>query len=330
MIRESATAKPRPVVMLVYPDAQILDVAGPLEVFARTARYATDTGLLPGPPYSVEMVARTAGPVVMSSGLGLVASRPFGDVGEIDTLLIAGGIGAIEAARDRELVGWIAERAPGVRRIASICTGALLLASAGLLRERKATTHWAYCDRLAAAEPGCNVDRDAIFVRDGKVYSSAGVTSGMDLALALVEEDLGSAVALAVAQELVLYVKRPGGQAQFSRHLKAQQRDDAFGALHLWMIENLDEPLDVGQLAARMGMSPRHFARRFAAAMGQTPAAYVAQLRLDHCRRRFEQGARNLKQVAREGGFGTEQNMRRTFQRTLGITPTDYLDRFTR
>jgi transcriptional regulator GlxA family with amidase domain len=315
--------------MLVYPDAQMLDVAGPLEIFSRASRFVRDRGVGPS-PYSVEIVAKEAGPVAMSSGLEVVAARAFRELDAVDTLLITGGIGFAAAAADAETVEWIVRMAGKARRTASVCTGSFLLAAAGLLKDRQATTHWAYCDRLAAAEPSCRVAADAIFVKDGSVHSSAGVTAGMDLALALVEEDLGPAIALLVAQALVMYVRRPGGQAQYSRQIEAQQRDDRFGRLHLWMMENLGAPLKVEDLAREAGMSPRHFARCFAERMGRTPGDYLTQLRIEQARRRIEEGARNLKHVARSSGFGTEQTMRRAFLKELGIAPSDYRERFVR
>jgi len=321
---------PRRVAMLVYPDAQMLDVAGPLEVFARSSRYVRDTAGGGTEPYRVEIVARDAGPVKMSSGLELIAASSIRDCGAVDTLLLSGGIGFAAAAADPDMVEWIRRESGRARRVASICTGAFLLAAAGLLRGRDVTTHWAYCARLADAEPACRVNPDAIFVQDGALHSSAGVTAGMDLALALVEEDLGSAVALAVAQQLVMYVKRPGGQAQFSRQLEAQQRGDRFGALHLWVMENLRADLSVDRLAEQAGMSPRHFARRFSAAMGRTPAAWVQEVRTDHARRRIEQGPASLKEIARASGFGSERAMRRAFARELRVSPSEYLARFAR
>lgn len=330
LFQEGGNAGPRRVTMLFYPQAQLLDVAGPVEVFARTARYVRDTLGVTIPPYEVELVAKDAGPVATSSGVEVVAARSFRDLDRADTLLIAGGIGFAHAMTDEETIDLIVRQAGTARRVASVCTGAFLIAAAGLLRGREATTHWAYCDRLAAFEPGCRVNADAIFVKDDAIYSSAGVTAGMDLALALVEEDLGAPIALAVAQELVMYVKRPGGQAQFSRQLEAQRRDQPFGALHLWMLEHLHLPISVEDLAAQMGMSARHFARRFGAVIGRSPAAYLAQLRVEHARQRIEQGERSLKDVARSSGFADEQAMRRAFLRELRVTPSDYAARFAR
>jgi transcriptional regulator GlxA family with amidase domain len=280
------------------------------------------------PAYETELVAARAGPVLMSNGLALVATRRYADVDDADTLLVAGGIGWEAPASDRALLRWLAAQAGRVERLGSICNGAMILAAAGLLDGRPATTHWAYLDRLAKLAPKARVDRDALYVRSGNVYTSAGVTAGMDLALALVEQDHGKAVALAVAQELVLFLKRPGGQSQFSRHLAAQKRDDLFGELELWMLENPGKDLSVGSLARRMSMSPRHFARLFMARLGTSPGAYVRRLRVEQARRRIEEGATRFKQVARECGFADEQALRRGFQDVVGITPAEYRARF--
>ncbi len=316
------------VVMLGFPQAQILDITGPLEVFARTTRWLRDHRGLRAPAYETELVAARAGPLETSGGLRLVATRRYSQAAPADTLLIAGGIGYEAAIRDRQLIDWIARQATRVQRLGSICNGALLLAAAGLLDGRNVTTHWAYCERLAASAPRARVEPDAIYVQSGKLYTSAGVTSGMDMALALVERDWGKAVALAVAQELVLFLKRPGGQSQFSRHLQAQQRDDLFGELELWILEHLDADLSVEALARRVSMSPRHFARLFAQRVGTSPAAYVRRVRVEAARRRIEEGAGRLKQVARHCGFADEQTLRRSFQQLVGITPADYRERF--
>jgi transcriptional regulator GlxA family with amidase domain len=314
--------------MLGFPQAQVLDITGPLEVFSRTARWLADHRGARAPAYVTELVAARAGPVTMSNGLQLVAARRYANVCDADTLLVAGGIGWEAAARDRAMLGWLAAQSRRVERLGSICNGAMLLAAAGLLDGRPATTHWAYLDRLAALAPKARVDRDALYVRAGNVYTSAGVTAGMDLALALVEQDHGKAVALAVAQELVLFLKRPGGQSQFSRHLEAQKRDDLFGELELWMLENPRADLSVEGLARRMSMSPRHFARQFRSRLGASPGAYVRRLRIEQARRRIEDGASRLKQVARDCGFADEQSLRRSFQELVGITPAEYRARF--
>jgi transcriptional regulator GlxA family with amidase domain len=327
-MKKTSRTRPHRVVMLGFPNAQVLDITGPLEVFSRTARWLAEHRGARMPAYETELVAARAGPVLMSNGLALVATRRYADVDDADTLLVAGGIGWEAPASDRALLRWLAAQAGRVERLGSICNGAMILAAAGLLDGRPATTHWAYLDRLAKLAPKARVDRDALYVRSGNVYTSAGVTAGMDLALALVEQDHGKAVALAVAQELVLFLKRPGGQSQFSRHLAAQKRDDLFGELELWMLENPGKDLSVGSLARRMSMSPRHFARLFMARLGTSPGAYVRRLRVEQARRRIEEGATRFKQVARECGFADEQALRRGFQDVVGITPAEYRARF--
>jgi transcriptional regulator GlxA family with amidase domain len=327
-MKKTSRTRPHRVVMLGFPNAQVLDITGPLEVFSRTARWLAEHRGARMPAYETELVAARAGPVLMSNGLALVATRRYADVDDADTLLVAGGIGWEAPASDRALLRWLAAQAGRVERLGSICNGAMILAAAGLLDGRPATTHWAYLDRLAKLAPKARVDRDALYVRSGNIYTSAGVTAGMDLALALVEQDHGKAVALAVAQELVLFLKRPGGQSQFSRHLAAQKRDDLFGELELWMLENPGKDLSVGALARRMSMSPRHFARLFMARLGTSPGAYVRRLRVEQARRRIEEGATRFKQVARECGFADEQALRRGFQDVVGITPAEYRARF--
>ncbi|MGH8185193.1 MAG: AraC family transcriptional regulator, partial [Steroidobacteraceae bacterium] len=208
---------PHRVAMLGFAQAQILDITGPLEVFARTSRWLLDHQDVRFGAYEIELVAPRAGPIDTSGGLQLLAARSFADMRPANTLLIAGGIGYQSVLKDRDLLNWIRRQASKVERIGSICTGALVLAAAGLLDGKTVTTHWAYCDRLAKLAPGARVERDAIYVQSDKLYTSAGVTSGMDMALAMVEADWGKACALAVAQELVMYLKRPGGQSQFSR-----------------------------------------------------------------------------------------------------------------
>jgi transcriptional regulator GlxA family with amidase domain len=314
--------------MLAFPQAQILDIAGPLEVFARTARWLRDHRGQRVAAYETELVAPKAGPLETSGGLRLLASRRYTQAPRADTLLVSGGIGCDAALADEKLLKWVAAQLPRVQRLGSICSGALLLARAGLLDGKPATTHWAYCERLARMAPRARVQPDAIYVQSGKVFTSAGVTAGMDLALALVENDWGKTVALAVAQELVLFLKRPGGQSQFSRHLNAQRHDDVFGELELWILEHLDANLTVGTLAQRMSMSERHFARLFSQRVGMSPAAYVRRVRVDEARRRIEEGAGRLKQVARSCGFADEQTLRRCFRQLVGVTPTDYRARF--
>jgi transcriptional regulator GlxA family with amidase domain len=315
------------VVMVAYPGAQVLDVVGPLEVFARTSRWFADTFGRTTPVYATELVAAQAGPVPMSQSLELVARRSWREVTACETLLVAGGVGANAACEDAELLAWLRRMAPRVR-LGSVCTGALALGAAGLLDGRRATTHWRSFERLEAVAPACEVERDAIFIESGGVFTSAGVTAGIDLALELVERDHGKHVALAVAQELVVYRKRPGGQSQFSRFLEAERRGDRFGQLQLWILDHLAEALPLDRLAQEAGMSPRHLARRFKRELGVTPAAYVSRLRLEEARRRLEASPANLKDVARGVGFADAQNLRRSFRRHIGVGPRDYRERF--
>lgn len=315
------------VAMLVYDDAQSLDIVGPLEIFARTDRWLRDHRGCEG-AYAIELVAGTSQPVRMSIGLTIGPCRELRHVRAADTLLVTGGVGWERAAADRQLVDWLRAIAPRAGRVAGICTGSLILAAAGLAKGHSVTTHWAYLDRLAELEPDCTVDSTSIFVRSGKTITSAGVTAGMDMALALVEEDHGKTVALHVAQELVMFLRRPGHQAQFSQHVATELRDTPFTALERWVLDHLDGELVVPALAAQVGLSERHFIRRFTAEVGIAPAAWVRSLRMAAARRQIEQGAPNLKEVARRCGFGDEQRLRRAFVAALGVTPSDYAARF--
>ncbi len=320
---------PHRVAMVIYPGAQILDVTGPLEVFARSARWLRDEGHTADMCYEIELLAKEPGPVRMSSGLDLVAVRAFRDAGEIDTLLVCGGAGDIDAIRDGELIDWIRKRYPRTARIASTYSGSMILAEAGLLDGLEATTHWSWCERLARTYPAVRVQPDALYVQCGNIYTSAGVTAGMDLALALVEEDWGRDVALSTARELVMFLKRPGGQSQFSSHLAAQEAEhDQLRDLQSWILEHLDDDLRVERLADRVHMSPRNFARTFVRETGGTPAKFVEAARVDEARRRLEESELPIGTIARECGFGSSETMRRTFQRRLGVVPRDYRMRF--
>jgi transcriptional regulator GlxA family with amidase domain len=322
-------AMPHRVVMLGYEDAQILDITGPLEVFARSARWLRDRRLCSNLAYSVELVAAQAGPVRTSSGLCLIAERSYRAVTRADTVLIAGGIGCHPVMDDNNVLRWIRKIAPRTSRIGSVCSGALVLGRAGLLEDRSATTHWDYVEELRNSGRSIHVQPDAIYVRDGNVYTSAGVTAGIDMALAMVESDWGQPVALAVAQELVMFLKRPGGQSQFSSHLAAQfSEDDKLRELQLWILDHLDEDLSVSTLATRVAMSERNFARRFGASVGVSPAHYVARVRREAARRRLEENNLRISQVATRCGFGTEETMRRAFVAELGVSPSDYRERF--
>jgi transcriptional regulator GlxA family with amidase domain len=314
----------RRVVIVAFPGVQTLDVTGPAEVL----RAATK---IHPPGYEVTVVAPEEGPLRTSTvaivpDLSLSACR-F----PIDTLIVAGGTGTRPAEDDEALIAWLREAAKRARRVTSVCTGAFLLARAGLLDGCRATTHWASCAELAARYPAVTVEPDPIFVRDGNVATSAGVTAGMDLALALVEEDLGREVALEAARWLVLFVKRPGGQAQFSAQLAAQTADRApLRELQAWIPDHLDEDLSVPALASRASMSERNFARAFRRETGMTPAVYVETARVESARIALETGDLPVENVARQSGFGTVETMRRAFRRRVGVTPVDYRTRFRR
>ncbi|MEA2361193.1 MAG: hypothetical protein QOD71_338 [Thermoleophilaceae bacterium] len=314
----------RRVVIVAFPRVQTLDVLGPAEVFATATRLA---GGKDG--YEVEVVATAAGPLRTSS----VALHPDRTIeqcrGRIDTLLVAGGRGVHDAGRDERLVAWLAAAAKRSRRVTSVCTGAFLLARAGLLHGRRATTHWASCRELARRHPEVQVEADPIFVRDGNVITSAGVTAGMDLALALVEEDLGREVALQTARWLVMFVKRPGGQAQFSAQLAAQMAErEPLRELQQWLPDHLGENLSVPALARRACMSERNFARAFRDETGMTPAAYVETARVESARIALETGDLPVETIAGQAGFGTVETMRRAFRRRVGVSPAGYRGRF--
>jgi transcriptional regulator GlxA family with amidase domain len=259
--------------------------------------------------------------------LALVAEALPSPRRSLDTLLIAGGHGARAVPADQQLLRWIRQRSRRARRTASVCTGAFLLAKAGLLDGKRVTTHWRYCAELARRYPNLRVESDAIYLRDGDVWTSAGVTAGIDLALAFVEADIGRTAALAVARQLVVFAKRPGGQAQFSAGLALAAEPD-FDALHNWMADNLPHDLSVPRLAARAGMSERTFARRYRAATGATPSRAVERLRVDAAREALGTTRRSIKDVARRCGFGSEETMRRSFLRLLNVAPRDYRQRF--
>ncbi len=309
--------------MVAFADVQALDVTGPTEVLSLAERQH------PG-AYKVELVTTSGAPFRTSSGLQLTPDAAVRSCrGPIDTLLVAGGRGVRAAAADEHMISWLRSAAPRSRRVGSVCTGAFLLARAGLLAGRRATTHWTACAALARTYPTVEVEPDPIFVRDGNVYTSAGVTAGIDLTLALVEEDLGAPAALAVARELVLFIRRPGGQAQFSAGLAgpAAQRP-SLRSLQDWVADHLDADLSVAALAERSFMSQRNFARVFTVEVGMTPGAYIESLRLERARGLLESTDAQLEEVAARCGFGTVETLRRTFGRRLKVSPSDYRRRF--
>lgn len=317
----------RVIEVLAYPAVQLLDVAGPLQVFSSANDLVAEAGGTP--PYVLHVVARagSAG-VTASAGLGITV-KPLPRIGApLDTLLIAGGPGVDAAAADPALLKWVSQRAAKARRVASVCTGAFLLGASGVLDGRRAATHWSYCAELARRFPLVRVESDPIFVRDGAIWTSAGVTAGIDLALALVEEDLGRTVALAVARYLVVFLKRPGGQAQFSTALSLQTAEDKFGALHAWIARHLADDISLPVLARQAGMSERSFSRHYAEATGVTPIHAVERLRVEAARRLLSESRLPVKRISQRCGFGSEETMRRSFVRLLATSPQDYRTRF--
>jgi transcriptional regulator GlxA family with amidase domain len=324
----ASTKTARRVVILAFPGVQPLDVVGPAEVFAGA------DALAGGGAYRVEVVAKEPGAIIggRSSGYGIAPKMTTDRCrGPIDTLMVAGGVGVAAAENDEALIGWIRSAARRSRRVTSVCSGSFLLARAGLLEGRTVTTHWSACAELERRHPELSVDPNPIFVRDGDVWTSAGVTSGMDLALALVEEDLGREIALEVARWLVLFLRRPGGQAQFSSHLEAQLAERRpIRELQSWIGDNLDSDLRVETLAERAAMSPRNFARFFRREIGMTPAAYVEELRVERARQLLEESAEPVDVISTRCGFGTPETMRRAFGRRVGVAPAQYRARFRR
>ena len=326
-----ASSTTRRVVFVAAPGVEILDLVGPLQVFARASDMFGRENPRSPPIYSVEVV--TTCPrrsLTANCGLSITAHKTYREVrGKIDTLLVAGGEAIEKDEIDPQVVRWLKKIAPRLRRVGSVCTGAMLLARAGLLKGRRATTHWNWCQTLIKRAPDADVDPDPIFVRDENIYTSAGVTAGMDLALALVEEDHGSRLALQVARTLVLYLRRPGGQSQFSAALSLQLTDrNPLRELEAWVLDNLHKSLTVPVLAQRVAMSPRNFARVFIKEMKTTPAKFVERLRVETARRRLEESQNSMEAIASECGFGNINSMRTVFQRALKIPPGQYRRHF--
>ena len=312
--------------IVIFPQVQLLDVTGPLQVFASANDHVAAAG--GEPPYLLKVVAPGGESVIASAGLAIAAEPLPAITSPVDTLMIAGGQGVDAASADPMLVDWVRGRAKHARRIASVCTGAFLLAASGTLDGRRAATHWSVCAELARRYPAIDVESDPIFLNDGPVWTSAGVTAGIDLALALVEQDLGRTVALAVARYLVVFLKRPGGQAQFSAALSQQVADVEFGELHDWMQRHIADEISLPVLAERAGMSERSFSRHYTQATGITPARALERLRVDAARRLLSESRLPLKKISRRCGFGSEETMRRSFIRLLATSPMDYRARF--
>jgi transcriptional regulator GlxA family with amidase domain len=309
----------RKVVIVGPPPVQILDVSGPLEVFSNAPGYVVQLGN-PGTEPNLQT----------NRGISLAGAVPIAEInGPIDTLVIAGGPGSETGIYDKNFVAWIAEASTRSRRVASICTGAFLLGAAGLINGKKVVTHWRFCDELARRFPLASVQQDPIYLKDGAVYTSAGITSGIDLSLALVEEDLGHEVALNVARFLVMFLVRPGGQAQYSHMLSRQAViTKPLRELQVWMLENLCEDLTVEKLAERIGMSSRQFTRVCLRETKMNPGQFVDRMRVEAAQQMIDSSSMGLKEIANRSGFSSADAMRRTFLRVLGVTAGEYADRF--
>ena len=329
MRRSAAPSSPVRIALFAYPGVQGLDLSGPLEMFARATRVLRDEGRA-HPGYQVQVVATNSGPLAASSGFRFLPDTTLRALrGSVDTLLVVGGIGVDALLGERPILDWLRRMAGRVRRIGSVCTGAFLLAEAGLLDGRAATTHWSRAAELARRYPGARIEEDRIWVRDGNVYTSAGVSAGIDLALALIEEDLGPEVALAVARAMVVYLRRPGDQSQYSAPLRLQAaQTPSVRELVSWATEHPASDLSVPALARRAGKSPRHLTRIFRKELGVAPAQAVEQLRVEAARRALQQSDAGLEDVAARCGFGSAEVLRRTFLRTLHVTPSAYRARF--
>jgi transcriptional regulator GlxA family with amidase domain len=319
-----AKTLPKQVVMFAFAEAQILDVVGPLQMLSGVN---DERGT---PAYRMCILAERKGEIVTTSGVKLVADGAWTDLPKtIDTMIVAGGDGTREALRNKVLLNAVRTAAKRARRIVSVCSGSFILAAAGLLKGKRATTHWKSADDLARLFPDTAVEPDAIYVRDGNVWTSAGVTAGMDLALALVREDFGDDVALAVARRHVVFLMRPGGQSQFSAHLSAEAHTDSkLAKLLRWIPDHVGDPLDIPALARKANMSERNFARVFREETGKTPAHFVECARLDAARRLLTQSGLPVDTIAARTGFGSEERMRRAFQRQLKVSPASFRARF--
>jgi transcriptional regulator GlxA family with amidase domain len=323
--------QPRTVLFVSYPQMGLLDLTGAQTVFWAATKAMAERGL---PGYERLTASVEGGLMHTAEGLAVetVALCTL-DATAVDTLIVPGAPDILRAlANSGELIEWIASASGKVRRTASVCSGTFLLAQAGLLEGKRAATHWAMCDMLSDRFPGVSVDQDAMFIQQGSIWTSAGVTAGIDLALALVEADCGRDVAMTVARELVVFMKRPGGQSQFSEMLQSQMGEgEAFNSLHLWLADNLRrDDLNVELLARQARMSTRNFARVYKQKTGRTPAKAVEVFRLEAARRLLEDSDRNIDQIALACGFGDEERMRVTFHRNLAISPRDYRSRFAR
>jgi transcriptional regulator GlxA family with amidase domain len=312
--------------VVIFPEAEVLDITGPHEVFAMALAYQQQQNL--PQQYNVFLISKTLKPVAMSSGMKLHPDYRFDDCPlPLDTLIVPGSESIDKALHDPALLDWIKLQSSKVRRLVSICTGAFFLAKLGLLDGKRATTHWGFCPLLQKMYPKVEVVSNAIYINEGNTYTSAGITAGMDLSLALIEEDVGKEIAMQVARKLVLFYRRPGGQNQFSELLLSQS-NSYFNELIDWIMQNLTEDLSIEKLSEQVSMSPRNFTRQFKKELDETPSKFIEKLRLQHARILLEDSASGLKEVAGQCGFKSEEQMRRAFQRELCVTPQEYRTRF--
>jgi transcriptional regulator GlxA family with amidase domain len=320
--------KPKTIGLLGFDGVMALDLVGPIDAFS-SASIDESGDPSSSSRYEVLIIGLSKKPFVSESGVVFIPHRTIIDAPDLDTLIIPGGAGLRKPEMQAKVAEWVRSRTGKLRRIATVCTGTYGLAATGLLDNKTVTTHWRYARDLAHRFPKLRVDPDAIFLKTGKFYTCAGVTAGIDLSLALIEEDYGPLVALAVARELVVYLKRPGGQEQYSEPLRFQTKStDRFGDLAAWVQGHLDQDLSVEALARRASLCPRHFSRRFKEVFGKTPAAFVEELRLNEARQRLGALDSSVEGVALSLGFKSADAFRRAFERRYGLNPTSYRGRF--
>lgn len=318
------------VAVIGFPNAMALDFVGPMDVLATANALALERSAAQ-PPYTTRLYSLDGKPFRPFNGMQVVPDGSYQDIGldEPTMLVLSGGLGVSGALADTDFIDWLREHAGQFERILSICSATFILAQAGLLSGKTVTTHWYTCDLLRRMHPDIKVNDNAIYIRNDRIYTSAGVSTGIDLTLAVVTEDLGRELALQVAQQLVLYLHRPGGQRQFSPVMAMQsQQRTSFSELVIWMAENLDQALDVDTLAARACMSPRHFSRKFQQESGVSPMRFLSRLRLEKSRTLLEERAQTIQSIALQCGFQSAETFRRQFQKYYGLSPMHYQGRF--